>query len=62
MGGVSMSESNFDMYTLEDVANKLHIHINTARNYIKSGRLKAVKIGRRFYVSAENLRSFLNGE
>lgn len=42
-------------YTAKEVANELGLHINTIYNYIKSGELKSVKIGRKWYITAKEL-------
>lgn len=46
------------MYT-RDVAEKLHVHEETVRRWIRNGRLLAVKCGRDFEIAPENLESFL---
>lgn len=48
------------VYTVEEVAEKLSVSIRTVYNYIKSGNLKAAKIGKYWRVTEENLRSFLD--
>jgi excisionase family DNA binding protein len=37
------------------------IHIVTLRRYIKSGKLKAQKLGNSYFVSKENFKEFING-
>ena len=43
------------LYSLEDVASRLGLHVRTVRRYVRSGRLKAVKIGKQYRVNRENL-------
>jgi len=50
------------VYTLTEIEGTLGVTHRTLLNYIKSGRLKAVKIGGKYKVTGENLRKFLNGE
>lgn len=46
-------------YTLEEVSDILKITRRTLYNYIKSGKLKAVKIGKYWRVTDKNLKQFL---
>lgn len=48
----------FSLTELEEVLGVTH---RTLQTYIKDGRLKGVKIGGRWKVSEESLRSFVNG-
>lgn len=50
------------LYNAQEVAELLGISVETARNYISDGRLKAKKIGTRYYVSEEKLKEFLLAE
>ncbi|HEY0802430.1 MAG TPA: helix-turn-helix domain-containing protein [Steroidobacteraceae bacterium] len=43
------------MYSLEQVAERLGLHVRTVRSYVRSGRLKAVRIGKQYRVSREDL-------
>lgn len=47
------------LYNVKEVAELLGVTPETARNYIKDGRLNAKKIGVRYYVSEERLKAFL---
>lgn len=49
-------------YTLDELAEQFQVTTRTLRTYIKNGKLKAVKIGTRWIVSAENLNDFINGK
>lgn len=46
-------------YTVEQVAELLQVHWQTVLNYIKSGKLKAVKLGRGYRISQEALNVFI---
>lgn len=48
-------------YTLEEVADMLKVTKRTLYNHIKSGKLKAVKMGKYWRVTAESLQELLNG-
>lgn len=53
---------DYKAYTLNDVSEMLNIHITTLRKYVKSGRLKATKIGNKYIVSEEHYIEFVNGK
>ncbi|MFD0855941.1 helix-turn-helix domain-containing protein, partial [Actinomadura adrarensis] len=44
-----------DMYSAEEVAERLGLHVRTVRGYIRSGRLKAVRIGKQYRISPADL-------
>lgn len=43
------------MYSVEQVANRLGLHVRTVRGYIRSGRLKAVRIGKQYRIARADL-------
>jgi excisionase family DNA binding protein len=45
------------LYSLEDVASRLGLNVRTVRAYVRSGRLKAIKIGKQYRVSRDNLEA-----
>ncbi|HXG30507.1 MAG TPA: helix-turn-helix domain-containing protein [Thermodesulfobacteriota bacterium] len=47
------------LYNLEELSKVLKVNKVTLRGYIEQGRLKAVKIGRSYRVTEEDLREFL---
>lgn len=49
------------LFTVEDVAEKLGCSRYTVERYIRSGKLRATKLGRVTYVSDSNLTNFLEG-
>lgn len=51
--------STIKVFTLEEVAEILHLTRRTLYNYIKNGQLKAVKIGKYWRVSEETLHQFI---
>lgn len=53
---------NIKLYTLKELEELLSTSYRTLLNYIKEGKLKAVKIGKSWRVTEENLKAFLNGE
>jgi len=48
------------VYTLNEVAEILQLTRRTLYNYIKDGKLKAVKIGKYWRVPEETLQQFIN--
>ena len=50
------------IYDLKDLSVKLKIGIVALRRYIKSGELKAKKIGKSYFVTEPNLMAFLESE
>ena len=50
------------LYTLTHLAPILGVTHRTLQTYIKTGRLKGVKIGGKWKVSEDALKRFINGE
>jgi excisionase family DNA binding protein len=48
------------VYTLDEVAEILKVTKRTLYNYIKAGTLHAVKMGKYWRVSEENLQNFIS--
>ncbi|WP_436498931.1 helix-turn-helix domain-containing protein [Actinokineospora sp. HUAS TT18] len=46
-----------DMYSVEQVADLLGLHVRTVRGYIRSGRLNAVRIGKQYRVAQADLEA-----
>lgn len=46
-------------YTIKDVADKLKLHPNTVRKLIRTKKLKAVKIGRAWSISEEEVQRLI---
>ncbi|MFB9687585.1 helix-turn-helix domain-containing protein [Amycolatopsis plumensis] len=47
-----------DVFSVEQVAARLGLHVRTVRNYVRDGRLKAVRIGKQYRITAEDLAAF----
>lgn len=43
------------LYSVEEVARLLGLHVRTVRGYIRSGRLKAVRIGKQYRIAPADL-------
>ncbi|HYH30761.1 MAG TPA: helix-turn-helix domain-containing protein [Pseudonocardia sp.] len=50
--------SQRQLYSVEDVAELLGLHVKTVRGYVRDGRLDAVRIGRQYRIAAEALEAF----
>jgi excisionase family DNA binding protein len=44
-----------ELYSVEQVAERLGLHVRTVRNYVRDGRLKAVRIGKQYRIAREHL-------
>ncbi|MFI9226934.1 helix-turn-helix domain-containing protein [Streptomyces rimosus] len=46
------------LYSVEQVAERLGLHVRTVRNYVRDGRLAAVRIGKQYRIAHEDLEAF----
>ena len=46
-----------DLYSVEQVAELLNLHVRTVRNYVREGRLKAVRIGKQYRIAREDVEA-----
>jgi len=46
---------DYQLFTVEQVAERLGMHVKTVRNYVREGRLKAVRIGKSYRIAAADL-------
>src|SRR3954467_6660204 len=44
-----------DLYSVEQVASQLGLHVRTVRNYVREGRLKGVRIGKQYRIARADL-------
>ena len=47
-----------ELYSVEQVAARLGLHVRTVRHYVRDGRLKAVRIGKQYRIAREDLEAF----
>ena len=48
-----------EFYTLEQLSKEISIAIPSLRNFIKSGDLKASKVGNRYVITREQVKTWL---
>ncbi|HEX4251518.1 MAG TPA: helix-turn-helix domain-containing protein [Pseudonocardia sp.] len=46
------------LFTAEEVADRLGLHVRTVRNYVRAGRLHAVRIGKQYRIARSDLEAF----
>lgn len=44
-----------DWLTIEQVASRFRLHVETVRRFAREGRLPATKLGKRYWISASGL-------
>jgi excisionase family DNA binding protein len=49
------------LYSTEEVADMLGLHVRTVRNYVRDGRLPAVRIGKQYRIAAEDVDELTGG-
>ncbi len=55
---MSIKLGDLELFTVEELSEKLGVQERTIREYLKSGKLKGRKMARRWYVSEESLRDY----
>jgi excisionase family DNA binding protein len=50
-----------ELYSAEQVAARLGLHVKTVRHYVREGRLKAVRIGKQYRIAGEDLAALTGG-
>ena len=48
-----------ELYSAEQVAERLGLHVRTVRGYIRDGRLKAVRLGKAYRIVRGDLEAFM---
>jgi excisionase family DNA binding protein len=49
-------------FTAKEIAYMTNMHINTIRLLLRSGRMKSIKISRKYLISQSYLDDFLSGK
>jgi excisionase family DNA binding protein len=47
------------LYSLDQVAERLGLHVRTVRAYVRAGRFKAIRIGKQYRVTREELEAIV---
>lgn len=50
------------LYSIKELSEILDVTVVTLRKYFRSGKMKAQKIGGKWYVTEENVKRFLGGD
>jgi excisionase family DNA binding protein len=53
-----MKTESQELLSVFDIAKRLKLHVKTVRNYVREGRLKAVRIGKQYRVARTDLEAF----
>lgn len=53
------AKKKLDVYTLEELSEQLDMEKQTLRSYIKNGKLKASKIGNKYFVTGEDVMDLM---
>ncbi|WP_067829515.1 helix-turn-helix domain-containing protein [Nocardia inohanensis] len=46
------------LYSVEDVAERLGLHVRTVRSYVRDGKLPATRIGKQYRITQSDLEAF----
>lgn len=46
------------LYTVDQAAELLHLHVKTVRGYVRDGRLRATRIGKAYRIARSDLEAF----
>ncbi|NIH81322.1 helix-turn-helix domain-containing protein [Amycolatopsis viridis] len=46
------------LYSVDQIAEMLGLHVRTVRGYVREGRLKAVRIGKQYRIARDDLEEF----
>jgi len=49
------------LFSIHELSKELNVSTKTLYNYVLSGRLQGVKIGRSWYFPEQNILKFING-
>jgi excisionase family DNA binding protein len=47
-----------ELLSIFEIAKRLKLHVKTVRNYVRDGRLKAVRIGKQYRISRADVEAF----
>ena len=61
-GPMPIEIADVKLYSVDELSEALKVTSFSIRGYIRDGKIKAQKIGGRWYVAEENLHRFLKGD
>jgi excisionase family DNA binding protein len=47
-----------DLFSIDEVAERLQLHVKTVRKFVRDGRLKATRVGKQYRISRADLEAF----
>lgn len=53
------AKKKLDVYTLDELSEQLDMDRQTLRSYIKNGKLKASKIGNKYFVTGDDVMELM---
>lgn len=53
---------NSEYYSIEEISKRLKVAYLTVYRWIRSGKLKAVKAGKQYRISSDNLSKFIESK
>ena len=57
---MSIDLNGLTLFNVEELATKLDVNENTIRQYLKAGKLQGRKLGKKWFISTDNLRAYFN--
>lgn len=62
IGNLYSVDESGALYSPDDVAKRLGLHVRTVRRYIREGRLRATRIGKQYRIAAADLEALVGAE
>jgi excisionase family DNA binding protein len=59
MNSVPLNTPSQPIYSVEQVAERLGLHVRTVRAYVRDGRLKATRIGKQYRIAHADLEALI---
>ena len=59
---MSRKIGNTEVYTVEELAELMDATEDTVRRWIRDGKFKATKLGRRYFITAETVEEYFRQE
>lgn len=59
---MAMLENEKEVFSPDEVAEKLGVTVGTVRRWLRTGELKATKVGRKWFVAKPELERIIQGD